>query len=119
MAVRILQSIPLTNMPNPAPIAWCSRRPTPGAWNVRTNTVVVDAPPLSVSLNFVDRDDARPFLGETVKVRAVVRAGRDELGPLSGLAFSGTPALEVPAVFAIELRAGKHRDWHAATGREP
>jgi PKD repeat protein len=78
----------------------------PGAWNVRTNTVVVDAPPLSVSLNFVDRDDARPLLGETVKVRAVVRAGRDGLGALSGLAFSGTPALEVPPVFAMESAPG-------------
>lgn len=72
-----------------------------GAFNTRTNTVVVNPPRLRVSLDFVDRKDSRPALGETVKVRATVRASREGLGALSNVQFTGSPVLGIPEVFEL------------------
>ncbi|MBX3733705.1 MAG: PKD domain-containing protein [Verrucomicrobiae bacterium] len=94
-----------------------------GAFATRTNKVTVQPPQLSVSMAFVDRLDSRPTLGETVTVRATVRASRNGLGDLSGVRFAGSPALVIPEVFEVvaeppdlavgDLQPGESRsfDW--------
>lgn len=72
-----------------------------GAFATRTNTVTIKPPQLSVSLAYVDRENSPPVLGETVKVRATVRASRNGLGALSGVQFIDSPVLGIPEVFEL------------------
>jgi PKD repeat protein len=71
-----------------------------GAFNLRTNKVVIKAPVLDVSIGYAGRPNKNPKIGETFKVRVRVAATQG-FGPLSNVRFDASHALMVPEQFEI------------------